>query len=95
MSSTLSMSTDSSTRRPRLERSQCFAKQRRTAGLVDGESAVVAERAKRHALDASELEGWEIDRERTYGDTVLVELRLREEIEPALKTQEATGSNDV
>ena len=67
----------------------------RTAGLVDGESAVVAERAKRHALDASELEGWEIDRERTYGDTVLVDFRLREEIEPALKTQEATGSNDV
>ncbi len=67
----------------------------REAGLVDGDSAVVAERAKRHALDPSELEGWEIERERTYGDTVLVELRLREELEPALKTQEATASNDV
>lgn len=67
----------------------------RKAGVVDRESAVVAERAKRHALDPSELEGWVIERERTYGDTVLVELRLREEIEPALKTQEATASNDV
>lgn len=67
----------------------------RKAGVVDRESAVVAERAKRHALDPSELEGWAIERERTYGDTVLVELRLREEIEPALKTQEAPASNDV
>jgi 16S rRNA (guanine966-N2)-methyltransferase len=67
----------------------------REASLVDGETAVVAERAKRHALNPGELEGWEIERERTYGDTVLVELRLREEIEPTPKTQEATGKNDV
>jgi len=30
-------------------------------------------------------------RERTYGDTVLVELRLREEIESVSRTQEAPG----
>jgi len=62
--------------------------------VVDAQTVVVAERAKRHPLDSQALEGWAVERERTYGDTVLVELRLCEAIVPATKAQEAMGSND-
>jgi 16S rRNA (guanine966-N2)-methyltransferase len=63
----------------------------RETGVATPQTAVVAERAKRHALDPRELEGWDLLRERTYGDTVLVELRLREDFELVPKTQEAPG----
>lgn len=41
--------------------------------LVREEGLVVVERAKRHPLEA--VEGWRPERERTYGDTVLAQLR--------------------
>jgi len=42
-------------------------------GLVSPDGVVVVERSKRNPLE--QAEGWRLERERTYGDTVLSQLR--------------------
>ena len=45
----------------------------RRLGLVASGGVVVAERAKRHPL--GDVQGWIAERERTYGQTVVIQLR--------------------
>ena len=44
----------------------------RASGALAPNAVVVVERSKRHALEAAAVVGYKIERERAYGDTVLV-----------------------